>query len=239
MATRWQQSAGSRWWRWMRRALFAALGLVLAVLALAGTYRFVAPPASALMLIRAAGGAGMDYRWVPITRISPHLQRAVVTSEDARFCLHHGVDWGVLMGLVTQLIDEETGPRRGGSTIDILTVKNLFLWPQRSYVRKALEIPLAYWIDFVWPKSRVLEVYLNIAEWGPGIYGAEAAAEYHFGKPAVRLSRREAALMAAVLPNPLERNAGKPNREVRRLARRIERRVKGTLPFLECLPGLK
>ncbi len=239
MATGWRQSERPRWWRWTRRALIAALLVVLAVLSLALAYRFVPPPVSALMLLRRAGGQSIDYQWVPLSRISPHLVRAVVTSEDARFCLHHGVDWDVLMGLVTQLIDEGTGPSRGGSTIDMQTAKNLFLWPERSYVRKALEIPLAYWIDFVWPKQRVIEIYLNIAEWGPGIYGAEAAAEHHFGKPAARLTRYQAALMAAVLPNPLERVAGKPNREVKRLARRIERRVAGTLPYLDCLPGSK
>jgi monofunctional biosynthetic peptidoglycan transglycosylase len=239
MATGWRQSERPRWRRWIRRAAIALLAVVLAVLSLALAYRFVPPPLSALMLIRRAGGESIDYRWVPIARISPNLVRAVITSEDARFCLHHGVDWDVLMGLVTQLIDEGRGPSRGGSTIDMQTAKNLFLWPQRSYVRKALEIPLAYWIDVVWPKQRVIEIYLNIAEWGPGIYGAEAAAEHHFHKPAARLSRYQAALLAAVLPNPIERVAGKPSREVKRLARRIERRVGGTLAYLDCLPGLK
>ena len=117
------------WWRWTRRALIAALLMVLAVLSLALAYRFVPPPVSALMLIRRAGGQSIDYNWVPLARMSPHLVRAVVTSEDARFCLHHGVDWDVLKGLVTQLIDEGTGPSRGGSTIDMQTAKNLFLWP--------------------------------------------------------------------------------------------------------------
>ena len=181
----------------------------------------------------------MDYRWVPISQISPHLVRSVIAAEDARFCLHHGVDWEVLVGLVSQVIDSEDGPSRGGSTITMQTVKNLFLWPQRSYVRKALEIPLATWIDVVWPKQRVIEVYLNVAEWGPGIYGAEAAARHHFGKPAADLSRREAALLAAALPSPLGRAAGKPDRQVKRQARRIEQRVAGTISFLDCLPGFQ
>jgi monofunctional biosynthetic peptidoglycan transglycosylase len=217
-----------------------ALGAFVALVAgLAAAYRIVAPPASSLMLIRAAGGAAMDYRWVPIAQISPHLVRSVIAAEDARFCLHHGVDWEVLMGLVTQVIDSEDRPSRGGSTITMQTAKNLFLWPQRSYVRKALEIPLATWIDVVWPKQRVIEVYLNVVEWGPGIYGAEAAARHHFGKSAADLSRREAALLAATLPSPLERAAGKPGRAVKRRARRIEQRVAGTLPFLDCLPGFQ
>ncbi len=234
-----RQSAGRGWRRWVRRALLAAALLVLSVLGVAAAYRFVPPPVSALMLIRAAGGAATDYRWVPMTAISPNLARAVIASEDARFCLHHGVDWDVLMGLVNKAVDAESVPSRGGSTIDMQTVKNLFLWPQRSYVRKALEIPLATWIDLVWPKERIIEVYLNIAEWGPGIYGAEAAARYHFHKPAAKLSRYEAALLAAVLPNPLERSAGKPDAQVRRSARRIERRVAGTIPYLDCLPALQ
>jgi len=228
-----------RWWSWLRRGLMALGAFVALVAGLAAAYRIVAPPASSLMLIRAAGGAAMDYRWVPIAQISPHLVRSVIAAEDARFCLHHGVDWEVLMGLVTQVIDSEDRPSRGGSTITMQTAKNLFLWPQRSYVRKALEIPLATWIDAVWPKQRAIEVYLNVAEWGPGIYGAEAAARHHFGKPAADLSRREAALLAATLPSPLERAAGKPGRAVKRLARRIEQRVAGTIPFLDCLPGFQ
>ena len=235
----WRQSAGRGWRRWVRRAVLAASLLVLGVLGLATAYRFIPPPVSALMLLRAAGGAGTDYRWVPMAEISPHLARAVITSEDARFCSHHGVDWDVLMGIVNKAVDAETVPSRGGSTIDMQTVKNLFLWPQRSYVRKALEIPLATWIDLVWPKRRIIEVYLNIAEWGPGIYGAEAAARHYFHKPAAKLSRYEAALMAAVLPNPLQRSAGKPDAQVRRSARRIERRVAGTIGYLDCLPSLQ
>jgi monofunctional biosynthetic peptidoglycan transglycosylase len=235
-ATGWR-SQRAAWRLWARRlalALFALGGLMLA---LALAYRIVAPPVSSLMLIRALGGAPIDYRWVPIENISPNLVRSVVAAEDARFCLHHGVDWEVMRGLVAQVLDnEDEGPSRGGSTITMQTAKNLFLWPQRSYVRKAVEIPLAYWIDFAWPKERIVEVYLNVAEWGPGIYGAEAAARHHFGKAAGDLTRREAALLAAVLPNPLDRVAGKPTRQVKRRAGAIQRRVAGTLAFLDCLP---
>ena len=235
----WRQSAGRGWWRWVHRAGLAAALLVLGVLGVATAYRFTPPPLSALMLLRAAEGAGTDYRWVPMAEISPNLARAVITSEDARFCSHHGVDWDVLMGIVNKAVDAESAPARGGSTIDMQTVKNLFLWPQRSYVRKALEIPLAMWIDVAWPKQRIIEVYLNIAEWGPGIYGAEAAAQHYFHKPAAKLSRHEAAVMAAVLPNPLERSVVRPNALVRRIARRIQRRVAGTVGYLDCLPSLQ
>jgi monofunctional glycosyltransferase len=159
-----------------------------------------------LMAIRWVQGSAIDYRWRPLEAISPHLAHAVATAEDARFCEHRGIDWETL----NKLMDEPGGPSRGGSTIAMQTAKNLFLWPSRSYVRKAAELPLAAWIDFVWPKPRVIEVYLNIAEWGPGIFGAEAAAQRHFGKPAADLTRNEAALLAAALPNPHERNAGNP-----------------------------
>ena len=235
-----RRSGGMRLRRCLARAVLLVAAATLVVLVLAAGYRFVAPPVSSLMLIRALGGAPVDYRWVPLEEISPYLVRAVVASEDARFCLHRGVDWQVMGGLVSQVFDgEEGGPSRGGSTITMQTAKNLFLWPQRSYVRKAAELPLAYWIDFVWPKQRVMEVYLNVAEWGPGIYGAEAAARHHFGKPAAKLTRAEAALLAAVLPNPLERVAGKPSRQVKRRAGAIQRRVAGTVPYLDCLPSAR
>jgi monofunctional biosynthetic peptidoglycan transglycosylase len=168
---------------------------------------------------------------MPIHQMSPELPKAVLAAEDARFCLHGAIDWGA----VTDALDDESGPRRGASTITMQTAKNLFLWSKRSYVRKALEVPLAIWIEFLWPKQRILEVYLNIAEWGPGVYGAEAAARHHFNKSAAALTAREAALLAAVLPNPIKRVAAKPTPGVRRYAKRIQARVEGTVPFLECL----
>jgi monofunctional biosynthetic peptidoglycan transglycosylase len=208
------------------------LGLVAALPLAAGlAYRWVPPPASMLMAIRWAQGIPVDYRWTPLEQISPHLARAVLTAEDARFCAHRGVDWEVL----DSIMEDPDGPSRGGSTIAMQTAKNLFLWPSRSYVRKAAELPLALWLDLVWPKPRVIEVYLNIAEWGPGIFGAEAAAQHHFGRSAAEISRSEAALLAAALPNPHERNAGAPGPGLRRLAARIDRRVPATTPHLGCL----
>jgi monofunctional biosynthetic peptidoglycan transglycosylase len=219
-----------------RRRVLAWITLVLGLLAAlplaAGlAYRWVPPPGSMLMAIRWAQGSAIDYRWTPLEQISPHLAKAVVTAEDARFCEHRGVDWEVL----NMIIDDPDGPNRGGSTIAMQTAKNLFLWPSRSYVRKAAELPLALWIDLIWHKRRVIEVYLNIVDWGPGIFGAEAAAQRHFGKPAAEISQGEAALLAATLPNPHERNAGAPGPGLRRLAAHIARRVPATTPHLHCL----
>jgi monofunctional glycosyltransferase len=218
----------TRWWVWLGLAL--AL-LVFLPFAASAVYRWVPPPGSMLMAIRWVQGDGVDYRWVPLERMSPHLASAVAAAEDARFCEHRGVDWETL----SKIMDEPGGPSRGGSTIAMQTAKNLFLWPSRSYVRKAAELPIALWIDFVWPKPRVMEVYLNIVEWGPGIFGAQAAAQRHFGKPAAAITPREAALLAAALPNPYARNAGNPGPGLRRHAQRIAGRVAGTTPHLGCL----
>ncbi len=192
------------------------LGLIL-------LYRFVDPPISMLMLIQRLGGTAIHQRWVPLARIAPVLPQAVIASEDARFCYHRGVDWGELAEAIES---SREGMARGGSTITMQVVKNLFLWPSRSYVRKALEIPLAYAVELLWPKRRILEVYLNVAEWGPGIFGAETAALYHFRKPAALLTLREAALLAVSLPNPVERQAGRPGPGLLRLANRLAARMR-------------
>src|SRR5262249_11702802 len=148
--------------------------------------------------------------------ISPFLPLTVMGSEDARFCSHHGIDWNALQDAMDDAEDGE--PVRGGSTITQQVAKNLFLWPGRSVVRKALELPLALWIDLVLPKQRVLEIYLNVAEWGPnGRFGAEAGAQFAFSHSAASLSPSEAALMAAILPNPVSRNARLPGPGVRRI----------------------
>lgn len=220
------------------RAVAVGLAVVLALpYLLTVVYLVVNPPVSALMLWRAAQGFGIDQTWKPLNEISPNLVQAVVTSEDAQFCSHRGVDFNVLGQLAGQAAENGGRSVRGGSTITMQTAKNLFLWPSRSWVRKALELPLALWIDLVWPKRRIVEVYLNIVEWGPGVYGAEAAARRHFGKPAAALNRREAALLAAALPNPLERSAGKPSRQHQRMAAALRLRVPGALPYLHCLQG--
>jgi monofunctional biosynthetic peptidoglycan transglycosylase len=132
-------------------------------------------------------------------------------------------------------MDDEDGTSRGASTISMQTAKNLFLWNSRSYVRKGIEIPLALTLDAVWPKRRVLEVYLNVAEWGEGLFGAEAAARRYFGRSAADLTPRQAALLAAALPNPRMRDPRKPQRRHAMLAALVERRAKGAAPWMDCL----
>jgi monofunctional biosynthetic peptidoglycan transglycosylase len=210
--------------------------LVAATVLLAGvvTLRFVDPPGSMVMAARILKGGNISYSWVPLKRISRNLVDAVVTSEDAKFCRHWGVDWGEIRAAVRRAQRTGDGPR-GASTIPMQTARNLFLWQRRSYFRKAIEIPLAYAISAIWPKHRVIEVYLNIAEWAPGIFGAEAAARKHFSRSAAKITPRQAAQMAAALPNPHVRNAGRPGPRTRRLANHIEKRVKNEITKLGCI----
>ncbi|MGQ4274278.1 monofunctional biosynthetic peptidoglycan transglycosylase [Terrihabitans sp. B22-R8] len=184
----------------------------------------VIPPVSTLMVARWATLRPVQRQWVPIASISPTLQRAVLASEDARFCTHNGIDWRELRGVLEAA--GEDGPTRGASTVTMQVAKNLFLWNGAGYIRKPIEIVLAYWIDLVWTKKRVLEVYLNVAEWGPnGVFGAEAGARHAFGKSATNLAPREAALMAAALPNPIIRNTARPTRGQIQRAALIARRT--------------
>jgi monofunctional glycosyltransferase len=204
----------------MRRAIRALVLILFAVLLspylLAPVYR-VGHPVSTLMGWRWLTGAPVSRQWIDFKAIAPALPRSVVASEDAKFCSHHGIDWDALRNVIDDAEDGEV--TRGGSTITQQVAKNLFLWQGRSVVRKALELPLALWIDLVLPKQRILEIYLNIAELGPsGQFGAEAGSTYAFGRPASTLSPREAALLAAILPNPVRRNARNPGPGVRRLA---------------------
>jgi monofunctional biosynthetic peptidoglycan transglycosylase len=204
-----------------RRFTAAGAIIVLALLALpyllTPLYRFV-QPVSTPMLWRWVTRARVERIVVPLDRISPALPLAVIIAEDGTFCRNRGIDVSAMREAIEQA-DDDIGGARGGSTITQQTAKNLFLWPGRSFVRKALEIPLALWINLVLPKRRVIEIYLNIAEWGPsGQFGAESGAMYAFGHPASSLSPREAALMAAILPNPVKRSARNPGPGVRRLA---------------------
>jgi monofunctional biosynthetic peptidoglycan transglycosylase len=196
-------------------------------------YCFVDPPISALMLRNGLLGKEVNYQWVNFGDISPNLATAVVIAEDARFCSHWGVDWLAVGDVLEDLEDGETP--RGASTIPMQTAKNLFLWPEQTYLRKTLEVPLAYFMTLLWPKQRILEVYLNIAEWGPGIYGAEAAARFHFRTSAASLNPAQAALLVAALPNPLKRNAGRPGPQTRRLANRIQFRVRREAQDASCI----
>jgi monofunctional glycosyltransferase len=221
------------------KTLLRALAMVLACLLLL-PYGFTAlylvgHPVSTPMLWRWARGERVERIWVPIEAISPALPVAVLIAEDARFCQHAGVDW---QGVQTAIEDAEDGEVRGASGIPQQVAKNLFLWPGRSYVRKALEVPLAYWIDFVLGKRRTLEIYLNIAEWGPnGEFGAEAGARRAFGRSARELSLHEAALLAAILPNPIRRSAARPRPVLLRLAALYEARALRSPQVDQCVRG--
>jgi monofunctional glycosyltransferase len=202
--------------RLLRAAIVVAGLFVLLPYVLVPFYRFI-NPVSTLMAWRWATGQRMERTFVPLPQIAPALPLAVIMAEDGRYCSHHGIDFQELRGIMQDADDLED--LRGGSTITQQTVKNLFLWPGRSILRKILELPLALWTDLVLPKRRVMEIYLNIVEWGPGgQFGAEAASRYAFGKSARQLGPGEAALLASILPNPKLRSARQPRSDVRRLA---------------------
>jgi len=189
-----------------RRIGLARLAVYLVIAALAlpvlpiVAYRVVPPPITPLMVIRALEGAPLQQRFVPLARISPALIRAVIASEDEKFCRHHGFDWDEIAASLQEW--RRGHAMRGASTISQQTAKNLFLWPGRSFVRKGIEAYLTALIELLWSKPRIMELYLNVIEWGDGIYGAEMAARTHFDKAAAALTVHDAALLAAVLPNP-------------------------------------
>lgn len=219
--------------RWFRYILYGFLGFFLAPYVLTLFFVFVDPPMSFYMFRQAVAGNGAEWQWRDLEEISPNLLTQVIVSEDARFCEHWGVDW---LAVMDAMEDAEAGDRpRGASTISMQTAKNLFLWNEPAYLRKAFELPLAYFIDAVWGKRRVMEIYLNIAEWGPGIFGAEAAARHHFGKSAAKLSRQEAAQLAAALPNPIRRNAGSPGPRTSALAARLRARAARERNVARCV----
>jgi monofunctional glycosyltransferase len=183
-------------------------------------YRFVPPPITLLMVERLIQGHGMDYRWTPLSAISPTLPQAVVASEDQRFCTHDGFDFEA-MEKAMRHNEQGSGPVRGGSTISQQTAKNVFLWPGRSYVRKAIEAWYTVLIEKIWGKRRIMEVYLNVIEFGPGTYGAEAASQRFFHIHASQLSSGQAAHLAAVLPKPLAWRPVDPGRYVAKRSRHI------------------
>jgi monofunctional glycosyltransferase len=196
--------------------------LVLAPYVIAPIYRVV-DPVSMPMLWRRITGQRVERIMVPLNHISPALVLAVIVAEDGSFCRNRGIDLGAIREAMKE--SEDIGETRGASTITQQTAKNLFLWEGRSFIRKALELPLALWLNLVLPKRRILEIYLNIAEWGPnGEFGAEAGARWAFGKSARDLTPYEAAELAAILPNPVRRSAKMPRVLVRRLAELYERR---------------
>lgn len=211
-----EESRARRWARsfrrWLLRGLFGAAALMLLWIVL---YAFVPVPTTIYMQQERARLGGIERDWVPMEDIAPVLAQSIVAAEDANFCLH----WGFDMSAIRDAIAD--GAARGGSTISQQTVKNAFLWHGRSWLRKALEAAITPVMELIWPKERVLEVYLNVAEFAPGVFGAEAGAQHHFGISAAQLNARQASLLAAVLPNPQERNASAPSDFVNRRARSI------------------
>jgi monofunctional biosynthetic peptidoglycan transglycosylase len=222
--------------RLLRRVIQIGLGLILlwvSTVIWLGLLYWIVPPVSTLMLGRWLTLQPVERQHVGLDEISPHLPLAVMTAEDSRFCEHGGVDW-VALREVVETADED-GPSRGASTLPMQVAKNLFLWPSRSYIRKGMEIPVALYLDLIWSKRRMMEIYLNIAEWGEGVFGAEAAAQKYFRKSAKKLTRREAALLARALPNPLVRNPGRPTARHQALAGQLQARMVGAAPFSDCL----
>lgn len=212
--------------RTIARAIVWTLGsLVLAFALVVIGLRWIDPPLTPYMLTTATEQRSLTRTWRPLAEIPPHVALAVVAAEDQRFPLHRGIDREALGEVITQARRDGIGQVRGASTITQQTVKNVLLWHGRDPLRKALEIPLAMAVERLWGKPRILELYLNVAEMGPSVFGIEAAAQYHFGKSADRLTPREAALIAATLPNPSTRSASAPTVAVERRATWIQRQM--------------
>lgn len=207
-----------------RRLLLRILALLIALpLAPVLVYRLVPPPITPLMVIRLFEGEGLEKDWVPLQAIAPGLIRAAMAGEDTRFCSHHGFDWQAIDKAIDRY--EDGGRPLGASTISMQTAKNVFLWPGRNFLRKGIEAAFTVLIETLWGKRRIMEVYLNVAEWGHGIYGAEAASRHYFKKPAAALTRPEAAALAAVLPNPRRFSPIRPSAYVGARIRIIEARM--------------
>ncbi|MEP9354908.1 transglycosylase domain-containing protein [Xanthobacter sp. KR7-65] len=221
----------------MVRLVLRVIGAIIALPLVLSLLYNVINPVSTLMIGRWITGERVERIWTPIERMSPALVRTVIASEDASFCQHWGVDLDELRAALDKA--DELEDTRGASTIPMQIAKNLFLWPGRELIRKAIEIPLAVWLDLVVSKRRLIEIYLNIAEWGPdGEFGVEAGAQRAFGIPASQVDARQAALLAVMLPNPHRRDARNPSGGVQRLASRLQARVPREGPELTACLGL-
>ncbi len=206
-----------RLWYWLLNGMVA---LIVLTIMLVLPWRWLNPPTTAFMLRDALQREhAINYRWRPMAQISPQLAIAVIAAEDQKFPLHHGFD----LSQIQAVLEQQGSPGRGASTLTQQLAKNLFLWPGRSYLRKGLEAWLTLWLEILWPKQRILEVYLNVAEFGPAIYGAGAASRLLFNTSADKLSMKEAALLAAILPNPKTMSAAQPSDYVRQRGASIER----------------
>ncbi|MFZ4122410.1 MAG: monofunctional biosynthetic peptidoglycan transglycosylase [Caulobacterales bacterium] len=213
---------------WLRLLVWMILIVVVAPVLWVLLYRFVGVPGTLLMVDRAIAGDNLTRRGVPLSQISPHMVRAVIAAEDGRFCAHHGFDLEAIQAAMQfneRAEQRGSDRRRGASTISQQTAKNVFLWPQRSWIRKGLEAYFTVLIETLWPKRRIMEAYLNVAEFGDGAFGVEAAARVHFNKPAKDLTRREAARLAAVLPSPRRWSASEPGPYVRGRTRTLMARM--------------
>lgn len=204
------------------RTLLLAYFLTVGILTIC--YLFI-PPVSTVMMMSWLRGDGMQRQWVPLRHVSTPMVRAVLTSEDGRFCEHYGIDWVAMRKVMAEAKRRGQPPSKGASTITMQVAKNLFLFNGRSWVRKTLEAPIALWIDFAWPKQRILEVYLNIAEWGDGVFGIEAASQRAFGISASQLTSYQAAMLAVVLPDPDGRSAARPGPRMRSMAGTVQSRM--------------
>ncbi|GAA0650789.1 monofunctional biosynthetic peptidoglycan transglycosylase [Brevundimonas lenta] len=208
-----------------RPLLTVFLALVLLVMSGVAAYAIFPPPITFLMASRALAGEGLSYKWRSLDDMSPRLVEAAIAAEDSTFCRHAGFDMKAIeRALEANARNEKRGNGRvrGGSTISQQTAKNVFLWPGRDWIRKGLEAGYTVLIETVWSKRRIMEVYLNVAEMGPGVYGVEAASRHWFGKSADELTPREAARLIAILPSPRRYKAGSPGPYVRRRASRIQ-----------------
>jgi monofunctional biosynthetic peptidoglycan transglycosylase len=206
--------------RWLMKA---ALLFVAVTVLWVGLYRFVPPPFTFTMMGDLLGGRSVTKDWMPLSQMDPNMARAAIAGEDARFCSHHGFDWKGIAGAAYH--NAQGGRIRGGSTISQQTAKNAFLFQRGGYIRKAFEAYFTVLIEALWPKRRIMEVYLNVAETGIGTYGANAGAIRYFNHDATRLSPTEAARIAAVLPLPKKRAAVDPRGSVRRHGNRLARYV--------------
>jgi monofunctional glycosyltransferase len=206
-----------------RLAIAVALATVVLPVAVILVLRFVSPPLTPFMLVRAIGGAPIDYHWIPLRAMSPHVVRAVVAAEDARFMQHSGFDWVEVEAAMRA--NQRGRTLRGASTISMQCARTLLLWPGRSVARKGIEAYLTVLLEMVWGKRRILEAYLNLVEWGNGIYGCEAAARAYFGISCASVDAAQSARLAAILPSPRRWSAADPNPYVRRRANVILARM--------------
>ena len=213
----------SRWVRVLKWVSLVFFGVFASLHLYALILIWSPPPATFLMAERSIGGQTIFKRWVPLDEISPHLVTAVIAAEDQRFCEHRGVDTEAIRKAYNEW--REGNGLRGGSTITQQTAKNVFLWNGGGILRKVPEAWMAYVIDNIWGKRRVMEVYLNVAEWGDGLFGADAAARVRFGKPASELTRTEAAMLATVLPSPNKWRVDPPGPYVQQRSRRTLRQM--------------